>query len=138
MKILFVASFSPISADPAASRRLYVDALGLPLDQGHGDYVFSESIGGCKHFGLWPLAEAAQACFGKDTWPSDVAVPQASLELEVDDVSAAAAELESKGHRLLHPARTEPWGQTIARLLGPEGLLVGVCHTPWLRQRAGL
>ena len=137
MKILFVASFSPISTDPAASRRFYVDALGLPLDQGEGDYVFSDSIEGCKHLGLWPLKAAAESCFGRPEWPADVPVPQASLELEVDDVAAAAAELERKGHRLVHPARKEPWGQTIARLLGPEGLLVGVCHTPWLRERAG-
>ncbi|MEZ5411874.1 MAG: hypothetical protein R2761_27820 [Acidimicrobiales bacterium] len=49
-------------------------------------------------------------------------------------VAAAATELEAAGHRLLHGARTEPWGQTLARLLGPEGLLIGVCHTPWLHE----
>ena len=52
--------------------------------------------------------------------------PQATIEFEVADVAAAAAELESKGHTLIHGPRTEPWGQVIARLLGPEGLLVGV------------
>lgn len=30
----------------------------------------------------------------------------------------------------------EPWQQTIARLLSPEGLIVGVCHTPWLHPTA--
>ena len=30
------------------------------------------------------------------------------------------------------PARTEPWNQTIARLQTAEGLLVGLCYTPWL------
>ncbi|HTE50786.1 MAG TPA: VOC family protein [Kofleriaceae bacterium] len=135
MKILFVASFSPIISDPAASHAFYRGALGLPLDKGEGDYVFSESLPGAKHFGLWPLAEAARASFGTPDWPSDVKVPQACLELEVDDVAAAAAELESGGHRLLHGSRTEPWGQTVARLLSPEGLLIGVCHTPWLRDK---
>ena len=57
--------------------------------------------------------------------------PQANLEFEVADVEAAAAELEAKGHTLLHGAKVEPWQQTIARLLSPEGLIVGICHTPW-------
>ena len=46
-------------------------------------------------------------------------------------VAAAARELEARGYRLIHGSRTEPWNQTIARLLSPEGLLVGVCYTPW-------
>jgi hypothetical protein len=36
----------------------------------------------------------------------------------------------------VHHSKTEPWGQTIARLLGPEGLLIGICHTPWLHRSA--
>ena len=45
----------------------------------------------------------------------------------------AAEELEGRGYRLLHGARTEPWGQTVARLLSPEGLIVGVSYTPSMR-----
>lgn len=93
-----------------------------------------EGFGGAKHLGVWPLADAARSCFGSDTWPAEVPVPQATLELEVDDVESAAAELVAAGHSLVHGPRTEPWGQTIARLLGPEGLLVGVCHTPHLHE----
>jgi hypothetical protein len=29
--------------------------------------------------------------------------------------------------------RTEPWGQTVSRLLSPEGLLIGITFTPWMR-----
>lgn len=78
-----------------------------------------------------PLSLAAESCFGRADWPDDVPVPQASIEFEVANVPAAAAELESSGHRLLHGARTEPWQQVTARLLSPEGLLVAVCWTPW-------
>ena len=53
-----------------------------------------------------------------------------SIEFEVADVAAAAKELETKGYRLIHDARTEPWTQITARLLSPEGLLVAVCYTP--------
>jgi catechol 2,3-dioxygenase-like lactoylglutathione lyase family enzyme len=134
MKVLFVSSFSPIVADPAASREFYVGRLGLPLDKGEGDYIFTDTFEGAKHFGLWPLHEAAQSCFGTDTWPADVPVPQASVEFEVPDVEAAATELVDAGLELIHPAKTEPWGQVIARLLSPDGLLVGVTWVPWYHE----
>jgi catechol 2,3-dioxygenase-like lactoylglutathione lyase family enzyme len=131
MKILFVASVAVVSADPTASAELYVTSIGLPLPDGGDGYRHSEDVEGLRHFGIWPLDQAATACFGTSTWPTEVPRPQASIEFEVDDVPAAAAELTARGHRLLHDARTEPWGQTVARLLSPEGLIVGVCHTPW-------
>jgi len=131
MIVEFVASFSPIVGDPLVARELYRDGLGLSFERNDGDYVFTERLEGVKHFGLWPLKEAAKACFGTEQWPDDLPVPQATVEFEVDDVAAAAAELENKGHALLHGVRTEPWGQVTARLLAPDGLLVAVCHTPW-------
>ena len=69
MDIEFLATVAVIAPDPINSRNLYVDALGLPL-QGEGDgYYHSEQITGCKSFGIWPLSQAAQACFGTDQWP---------------------------------------------------------------------
>jgi catechol 2,3-dioxygenase-like lactoylglutathione lyase family enzyme len=130
MDIQFVASVAPITADPEAALRFYAGALNLSFEGAEGDYVFTHRLAGVKHFGLWPLAEAAKASFGVDQWPADVPVPQASIEFEVADVAAAAAELEASGHRLIHGARTEPWAQVTARLLSPEGLLVAVCYTP--------
>src|SRR5262252_4800517 len=108
MRVLFIAGFSPIVRDPSAARSLYGQALGLDFEGGAGDYVFTEKLAGAKHFGLWPLAEAAEACFGASKWPADVPVPQATIEFEVDDVAEAAATLERRGHRLIHGARTEP------------------------------
>jgi catechol 2,3-dioxygenase-like lactoylglutathione lyase family enzyme len=130
MDVQFVASVAPITADPQATRRFYADALGVSFEGAEGDYLFTHQLSGVKHFGLWPLAEAAKATFGTDAWPPGVPVPQASIEFEVGDVAAAAAELEAAGYRLLHGARTEPWTQVTARLLSPEGLLVAVCWTP--------
>jgi catechol 2,3-dioxygenase-like lactoylglutathione lyase family enzyme len=130
MDIRFIAGVAVVAADPPKSRELYVDALGLPLEaDAGGDYFHTEKIDGSRHFGVWPLSQAAQACFGSESWPTGVTVPQASIEFEVDDAGAvadAAAELEGKGFRLLHPARTEPWGQTVARLLSTEGLIIGI------------
>ena len=135
MKIEFVTSVAVITPEPAESRRLYMDALGLPLKQLDGDYFASEEIGGCKHFGVWPLEQAAQACFGTTSWPAEVPVPQASVEFEVADADAVAAgaeELRSQGYELLHDARQEPWGQTVARLISPEGAVVGLSFAPAL------
>jgi catechol 2,3-dioxygenase-like lactoylglutathione lyase family enzyme len=136
VNVLFIASVSMVAADPPKSRELFVDALGLPLEANEGDdYLHSEQIGGSKHFGIWPLAQAAQACFGGNEWPSDRPVPRVSIEFEVEDataVAAAAEELKGKGFQLLHDAREEPWGQTVARLLSIEGSIVGISYAPWL------
>ena len=135
MDVLFVSSVSVITPEPAESRRLYVEALGLPLDRLQGEYFASERIDGSKHFGVWPLAEAARACFGTDTWPAGRPVPQASIEFELAGVAAVAegaAELRDRGYSLLHDARTEPWGQTVARLQTLEGLVVGLSYAPWM------
>jgi catechol 2,3-dioxygenase-like lactoylglutathione lyase family enzyme len=136
MEIEFLSTIAVIAPDPPASRKLYIDALGLPLasDVG-GEYVHSERIDGCKHFGVWPLSQAAEACFGTTQWPSERPVPQVSIEFDVADaaaVGAAAQELEQAGYELLHPAREEPWGQTVARLQSPEGAIIGVSYTPAL------
>jgi len=136
MEIEFIAGVAVVSADPDASARLYVDALGLPLDAAEGDdYRHSENVGGSRHFGVWPLHQVAQACFGTETWPADRTLPQASIEFEVADeaaVAAAAGELTAAGFDLLHEPRTEPWGQTVARLQSLEGLVVGISFAPWM------
>src|SRR3954447_12313087 len=136
MDVLFITSVSVVADDAPKSRELYVGALGLPLQRHEGDeYYSSEKIGGSKHFGVWPLTQAAQACFGTDEWPSDRPVPQVSLEFEVADADAvpeAARELEEKGFAPIHPPREEPWGQTVVRLLSREGSIVGVSYAPGL------
>ena len=134
MNVKFISSFAPIVTDRAATKKLYVDTFGLELEDADG-YLHSEKVEGVKHFGLWPLEQAAEACFGTKEWPSNVPRPQASVEFEVDDVADAAKELEDRGYHLIHGARTEPWGQTVARLLSPEGLIVGVSPARSLHSR---
>jgi catechol 2,3-dioxygenase-like lactoylglutathione lyase family enzyme len=132
MKVLFVAGFGPIVANMQANQAFYGEVLGLPLE-GDESYLFTHQLDGVKHFALWPLSAAAQSCFGTENWPTDLPVPQGWIEFDVDDVATATAELENKGYRVLAAAKQEPWGQTVTRLLGPEGLLVGITFTPSLR-----
>ena len=134
--IEFIASVAVIAPDPRSSRELFIDALGLPLAASPGsDYFHSERIEGSKHFGVWPLSQAAEACFGTPDWPADRTVPQMSLEFEVHDadaVGSAAEELRQRGFTLLHDSREEPWGQTVARLQSDEGSIIGISFAPSL------
>jgi catechol 2,3-dioxygenase-like lactoylglutathione lyase family enzyme len=136
MDIQFIASIAVITPAPQKSRELFIDALGLPLEASPGsDYFHSERIEGSKHFGVWPLSQAAQACFGTPDWPPDRTVPQMSLEFEVHDADAvrsAAEELRQRGFTLLHDRREEPWGQTVARLQSQEGSIIGISFAPSL------
>jgi hypothetical protein len=134
MKIRFVAGVSPIVSGAASEKLFYGEQLGLPVTQLESTDYHTAEVEGVKHFGLWTLADAARSVFGKDGWPDDMPRPQATIEFEVDDVPGAVEELSEKGLTLLQGTKVEPWGQTTARLLSPEGLLIGVVSTPWLRE----
>ena len=133
MKVSFLAGLGPLVRDPAASLRFYRDILGLPLVG--DDYIAADNWAGTRHFGQWTLADASESIFGTREWPADVPIPQVNLEFDVESpeaVEAAAAELTAAGYPPLVGPKTEPWGQTVVRLLGPEGELISVTYTPWM------
>ena len=134
IKVLFIAGFGPITGEVAASRKLYREALNIPFKEESSGYLHTSDLKGAKEFALWPLSQAAQSCFGKDTWPSTLPTPQAWLEFDVEDVEKTTSELESQGYRMLIRNKKEPWGQTVSRFISPEGILVGVTFTPSMRQ----
>ena len=134
-----------VRREPLADRRgrhqrprFHGEAIAIDFEGGEEDYAFTEWLAGVKHLRLWPLPAAADACFGTSRWPADLPRPQANIEFEVADVVAAAEELLEGGRQLLHEPRTEPWGQTVARLLSADWLLVAVYHTPHLREGRNL
>ena len=133
VRILFIAGFGPIVRDTAESRKLYSEILGISFKEESGEYLHTEALKGAKTFAMWPLSQAAQSCFGKDSWPDDIPAPQAWLEFDVDSVEKATAELESQGYRMLVKDKKEPWGQIVSRFISPEGLLVGITFTPSMR-----
>lgn len=135
IEVLFIAGFGPIDRDVAESRKLYADSLGISFKEDAGGYLYTGALQGAKHFALWPLSQAAQSCFGTDSWPDNIHVPQAWLEFEVENLEKATAGLESRGHRMLIKNKKELWGQTVSRFLSPEGLLVAVTFTPSLREQ---
>lgn len=140
LDVLFIAGYGPIPRSVSDSQTFYQQTLGLPIKpmEGNPDYLLSEqgAIEGVNHFALWPLHHAAQSCFGSEIWPEDHPIPQSWIEFEVADLTTATDALLAKGYDLLVVNRTEPWGQSVTRLLSPEGILVGLTITPWLRDRA--
>jgi catechol 2,3-dioxygenase-like lactoylglutathione lyase family enzyme len=138
VNIEFLSTVAVIAPDPAASRELYVSSLGLPLEGEGNGYYHSEQIAGCKSFGIWPLSQAAESCLGTPRWPSERPMPQVSIEFDVAEAAAlgpAARDLDRAGYELLHPAREEPWSQTVARLQSPEGAIVGILYAPVLHDQ---
>jgi hypothetical protein len=135
VKILFIAGFGPIVHDTEESRKLYRDLLGIPFKEEADGYLHTEAVPGAKSFALWPLSQAARSCFGKDSWPANLAAPQAWLEFDVDSVEEATAALESSGCQMLVKNKKEPWGQIVSRFISPEGLLVGITFTPSMREQ---
>lgn len=135
MKVAFIAGFGPIVREPAAALAFWRDGLGVELEEPAPGYFTNDSLEGVKAFALWPLTQAAEAVFGTPEWPADIPAPQAWMELDVESAEAVGeglSEMEASGHRVLRAAHEEPWGQTTARLLSPEGLLVGITFTPWM------
>ena len=138
IEVLFVAGFGPVVQDQKAAEHLYRDLLRLPLEPiaGYDGYLHTGMVRGVKHFALWPLDKAALSCFGKTEWPKELPLPQSWLEVDVADIAAATAILEKAGYHLLVRLQEEPWGQTVTRFLSPEGMLMAVTHTPFLREEA--
>ena len=135
MKVAFIAGFGPIIREAGAAHEFWRDGLGIEFDEPAPGYFTNDSIEGVKAFAMWPLTQAAESTFGRPEWPADLPTPQAWLELDLESAEAvdeAAREMEAAGHRVLSGAHEEPWGQTTARLLSPEGLLIGITFTPWM------
>lgn len=133
MDFEFVAGFGPIGADPDATHTFWASTMGIPLkeDKDSPGYFHTFDLAGTKAFALWPLSQAAEATFGTPEWPAERPVPQAWIEFEVSSpaaVAETAARLRESGQEILVDAHKDPWGQTTARLLSPEGLLVGISY----------
>jgi hypothetical protein len=133
--ILFIAGFGPIVPDRGTSKALYGEVLDIRFKEEKDGYLHTESLEGAKNFGLWPLSQAAQSCFGTASWPHGVPRPQAWLEFDVQNVEEATEALEQLGYQMLVKNRQEPWGQTVSRFLSPEGLLIGITYTPLFREK---
>jgi catechol 2,3-dioxygenase-like lactoylglutathione lyase family enzyme len=136
VNIVAIAGFAVITEAFEDSRALYQDRFRMPFKVKDG-YHYIDGFDGTTHFGIWPLSDAARACFGTSEWPAHIPRPQATIEYELEtteSVQAAVRELQTAGQEFVHESRLEPWGQVIARFVSPEGLLIGLSYAPWLHQ----
>jgi len=128
-----VAGIAEIVADWPAAVSFYRDTLGLEIkEQMEGAYAVV-SVPGVLHFGVWNRADAAESVFGSREAIDRVPLGF-TLEFEVDDVDAAAAQLAANGCQLVTPPKTEPWGQKSCRMVAVGGGLLGFAETPWGRR----
>ena len=134
MKVLFIAGYGPITTDTQESEAFYSKSLGISFKEEDDGYLHTEELAGVKTFAIWPLSQAAESCFGTNIWPAHLPTPTSWLEFDVEDIAEASDELKARGYTLLLALRKEPWGQTVTRLLSPEGILVGLTYTPWMRE----
>jgi catechol 2,3-dioxygenase-like lactoylglutathione lyase family enzyme len=104
--------------DLAAAREFYQRAFGLPIH-------FEDDVSAVFSFGnvlinLLAVSEAPELIA-----PAAVAGPEAGsrmqFTLEVDNVDAACAELQSRGVELLNGPMDRPWGIRTAAFADPAG-----------------
>ena len=136
MRVQFIAGLGPLVRDSETSLAFYRDLLGVPLEVGDG-YAAADNWAGTRHFGQWSVADAAEAIFGSRDWPADVPVPQGNIEFDVESeeaLEAAATELRAAGYPPLVGPKKEEWGQSVVRVIGPEGLLITIAFTPWMHE----
>ena len=66
---------------PSCATLTHLDrSTGTPWDSSfegeEGDYRFTHKLEGTKHFGLWPLSEAANVCLARQNGPRTSLCPR--------------------------------------------------------------
>lgn len=111
--------------DVRASVSFYERALRATLDHVHEEGSYAEITLGSLTVGLVDAAVAAQhlpATFR----PHELSAPPAAFELyvEVEDVDEAAERAIRVGAMLMGEAADKPWGQRVAYLRDPDGVVI--------------
>jgi predicted enzyme related to lactoylglutathione lyase len=93
--------------------------------------IFREYPGGVVFFAGQSLLEiAAHGQAGGRSTADGEPTAGATILLQVRDVEAARAELESAGVEIVRPPRTEPWGLTEMWIADPDGTRIVVVEVP--------
>jgi catechol 2,3-dioxygenase-like lactoylglutathione lyase family enzyme len=98
------------------SRRFYADFLGMDLAMDMGWILTFVS----------PRNKSAQITLMQ---PTQSAVPNPNVSIEVEDVDAVHANAVQLGFRIIYPLTDEPWGVRRFFVADPNGIVVNVmCH----------
>ena len=131
--IRHLASLAEIVEDVNRAVAFYRDTLGLQVKEQHGDDYAVIDVPGVLHFGVWNRAHAAESTFGSRDQAARIPLGF-SIEFEVDNIQAAAKEIEQSGCTISQQPREEPWGQKTCRMISLGGALLGLAETPWARR----
>jgi len=113
--------------DLDAAKQFYLDVFGLPV-------FFENDDSAVFRFGdtLVNLLKIEQApeLIGPAAVASREAGARFQFTLEVDDVDAMCAKLQSLGVELLNGPVDRPWGPRTASFMDPAGHIWEVAHSP--------
>jgi catechol 2,3-dioxygenase-like lactoylglutathione lyase family enzyme len=111
----------PFVADIARSKAFYQTLLQLRIVQDHGNVVLFE--GG---FAIHDGATLYQTVFGRPEMPAGpYGRDNLVLYFETDDLLSAFRRVDGQAH-LIHPIRTESWGQRVFRCWDPDRHIVEI------------
>ena len=128
-----IAGLAEVVEDFEEALKFYRDTLGFQVNEQYpGDYAVV-TVSGVLHFGVWNRPHAAEITLGSRDLADKIPLGL-TLEFEVDNADQAAAKISREGHRLIHAARQEPWGQRTFRMFSPAGSLLGFAETTWARR----
>jgi catechol 2,3-dioxygenase-like lactoylglutathione lyase family enzyme len=109
--------------DLPRSVAFYRDVLGQEVLEDHGTFVFLAS-----HLVLHDAASIATTMSGAADAPSHEPQGRGNLlvNFETDDVEAAYRMVTDAGATIVRPVARQAWGQSVFRLLDPDGHLVEI------------
>ncbi|MEU7056106.1 VOC family protein [Streptomyces sp. NPDC046197] len=120
-------------SDPERSRAFYGEQLGLA--------VYREFGTGPERGTVYFLGGGFLELSGRLDNAAAASAPAVRLWLQVDDVTAAEAELDAKGVAIVRPPVREPWGLVEMWIRDPDGTPIVLVEVPAdhpLRFRAGI
>lgn len=113
--------------DVARALAFWQAAFGLDVRFAHDSGTYAELETGATALGF--VAEDTARDNGGDFRPNRADGPPAAIELALTmaDVPAAWQRALAAGATPVKPPTTKPWGQTVAYVRDPDGVLVELC-----------
>ena len=123
MPVARLTSFVLLVSDVAGSTQFYTSLLDqeVATDQGDLNVTFTSGLA------LWDRRHARGVIHGGEREYRD-GDQNVELYLETDDVAALADRLRARGVPFVHEVRTQPWQQSVLRVLDPDGFVVEVAE----------
>ncbi|HVV85511.1 MAG TPA: VOC family protein [Kofleriaceae bacterium] len=113
--------------DVARATDFWQRAFGLAIGFAHDSGQYTELATGATRLGF--VAEALAESSAGDFRPNRAGEPPAAIELALTtpDVEGAWQQALAAGATAVKPPTRKPWGQVVAYVRDPDGVLVELC-----------